>query len=82
MTDRPCFEVEPTVFGTQTLVEGVVPITQADRLAWRANTPLLPKKPQRPADHGLFDLHARAQIDLTDWLSSSNTLPPPDPGDG
>jgi hypothetical protein len=30
----------------------------------RADARLLPKKPQRPIDHGLFDTSARNQIEL------------------
>jgi hypothetical protein len=30
----------------------------------RANAPLEPRKAQRPADHGLFDLGARNQIEM------------------
>lgn len=55
---------EQTPIGNQTLVPGVAPITPRDRLAMRADAPLLPKKPQRPADHGLFDTNARNQIEL------------------
>jgi hypothetical protein len=70
------FAVEATPIGAQTLVPGVVPISQADRLAWRAAAPLAAKKPQRPLDHGLFDLAARNQLSLFDQL------PPPGPDDG
>jgi hypothetical protein len=58
------FEAEPTQAGVQTLVAGVAPITAAERLAIRANAPLGPKKPQRAVDHGLFDTHARNQIEM------------------
>jgi hypothetical protein len=58
------FDVEATLTGNQTLVPGVAPITPRDRLAMRADAPLLPKKPQRAIDHGLFDTNARNQIDL------------------
>ena len=58
------FETEPTQAGVQTLVSGIAPITPADRLAIRANAPLEPRKPQRPVDHGLFDLGARNQIEM------------------
>jgi hypothetical protein len=57
-------QAEATPIGNQTLVPGVAPITQHDRLAMRADAPLLPKKPQRPIDHGLFDTNARNQIEL------------------
>ena len=64
--EQPCnaFEAEPTQAGVQTLVSGVAPISPAERLAMRANAPLEPKKPQRPADHGLFDTNARNQIEM------------------
>ncbi|WP_341713719.1 hypothetical protein [Erythrobacter sp.] len=66
--DRPLrgrdFEAEDTLAGCQTLVPGVAPLTQGDRLAVLANAPLLPRRRQRPADHGLFDSHARNQLDL------------------
>jgi hypothetical protein len=55
---------EQTPIGVQMLVSGVAPITPAQRLAIRADAPLLPKKPQRAIDHGLFDLNARNQIEL------------------
>ena len=55
---------EQTPIGEQTLVHGVVPITPRDRLAIRANAPMEPRKAQRPADHGLFDLISRTQIEM------------------
>ena len=58
------FEAEATQAGVQTLVSGVAPISPAERLVMRANAPLLPKKPQRPVDHGLFDINARNQIEM------------------
>jgi hypothetical protein len=58
------FDAEMTPIGVQTLVSGVAPITPAQRLAFLANAPMLPKRAQRPADHGLFDLNARNQLDL------------------
>ena len=58
------FETEATAIGNQTLVPGVTPITPRDRLAIRANAPLEPRKPQRPADHGLFDMVSRTQIEM------------------
>lgn len=60
----PPLETEATPIGTQTLVTGVAPISQADRLAFRAAAPMQPKKPQRGCDHGLFDLNARNQIEM------------------
>ena len=58
------FETEATAIGNQTLVPGVTPITPRDRLAIRANAPMEPKRPQRPADHGLVDTNARNQIEM------------------
>jgi hypothetical protein len=57
-------EIEATPIGPQTLVPGVAPITPHDRLAIRANAPMEPRKPQRPADHGLFDTNARNQVEM------------------
>ncbi|NRD88186.1 hypothetical protein C8024_00035 [Sphingopyxis sp. BSNA05] len=57
-------EAEQTPLGVQTLVSGVAPITPAQRLAMRANAPMVPKKAQRPADHGLFDTNSRNQIEM------------------
>ena len=58
------FASEQTPIGEQTLVHGVAPITPRDRLAIRANAPMEPRKPQRPADHGLFDMISRIQIEM------------------
>lgn len=58
------FEIEDTEAGSQTLVPGVAPVTLGDRLAVLANAPLLPRRGQRPADHGLFDTNARNQIEM------------------
>ena len=55
---------EQTPIGEQTLVHGVAPITPRDRLAIRANALMVPRKAQRPADHGLFDTNARKQIEM------------------
>lgn len=67
------FAVEPTAIGPQTLVPGVPPISVADRLAWRAAAPLAAKKPQRPLDHGLFDMAARNQLDLFNQLPTPSS---------
>jgi hypothetical protein len=55
---------EQTPIGEQMLVHGVAPITAAQRLHHRANAPMEPRKPQRPADHGLFDTVSRTQIEM------------------
>ena len=57
-------EVEQTAIGLQTLVSGVAPITPAQRLAVLANAPSQPRRPQRTADEGLFDLNARNQLEM------------------
>jgi hypothetical protein len=62
--EAPNLQIEVTPIGVQTLVSGVAPITPAQRLAFRAEAPLQPKKPQRAADHGLFDTNARNQIEM------------------
>ena len=64
MSVAPMLETEATAIGSQTLVPGVAPITPRDRLAIRANAPMEPRKPQRPADHGLFDTNARNQVEM------------------
>ena len=64
MSAAPTLEVETTAIGNQTLVPGVAPITPAQRLSLRANAPMEPRKPQRPADHGLFDMVSRNQIEM------------------
>jgi hypothetical protein len=58
------YQAELTPIGVQTLVIGVAPITAAVRLAMLANAPLLPRKTQRSADHGLFDVNARNQLEM------------------
>ena len=55
---------EQTPIGEQVLVPGVAPITPRDRLAIRANAPMEPRKAQRPAAHGLFDMVSRTQIEM------------------
>lgn len=62
--DNGGFAVESTEAGLQTLVPGVAPVTLGDRLAVLAAAPLVPKKRQRPADHGMFDVNARNQLEM------------------
>jgi len=57
-------DAEVMPIGVQTLMSGVAPITPAQRLAMRANAPMELKKPQRAADHGLFDTNSRNQIEM------------------
>jgi hypothetical protein len=58
------FETEPTPIGEQSLVPGVRPVSNYERLMVLAAQPLGSKKPQRPCDLGLFDETARNQLDL------------------
>ena len=62
--DAPRLEVEHTTAGVQTLVPGVTPVTLGDRLSVLANAPMLPRRVQRPADHGLFDANGRNQLEM------------------
>lgn len=55
---------EPTAVGEQTLVPGVAPVSMRTRLEARMAAPMLPSRPQKPADCGLFDLAARNQLEL------------------
>lgn len=67
MSSEACpipLEAEVTPIGVQTLVIGVAPISPVQRLAMLADAPLQPRRPQRPADHGLFDTNARNQIEM------------------
>lgn len=64
MSALPALASEQTQIGKQTLVPGVQPITPAERLAMLANAPMQPRRPQRPADHGLFDTNARNQLEM------------------
>ena len=62
--NAPAFASELTPIGAQTLVPGVKPITQRDRLDMLAAAPMQPRRAQRAADHGLFDMAARNQIEM------------------
>jgi len=55
---------ETTEAGEQMLVPGVAPIGLRQRLEARMAAPLLPTRPQRTLDFGLFDLAARNQLEL------------------
>ena len=61
--DRP-MSTEPTACGEQHLLPGVQPLSLRDRLQHLAAMPLLPRRPQKRCDIGLFDEAARAQLDL------------------
>ncbi|WP_297494731.1 hypothetical protein [Acidocella sp.] len=60
----PTLQSEMTADGEQTLIPGVGPITMRDRLEVRIAAPLLPRKPQKPLDIGLFDEFGRNQLEL------------------
>lgn len=66
---------ETTDQGEQILVDGVRPVTLADRLALMARAPMQPKRnpnaQQKSCDHGLFDEVSRSQIDLCDLITQS-----------
>lgn len=66
MPDRPAVPLasEPTPEGEQTLVPGVRPISQRERIEARMAAPLAPRVPQKPLNVGLFDEDARNQLDL------------------
>lgn len=58
------FETEETAQGRQSLVPGVRPVALRDRLAVLMDAPLVPRKPQKPPNIGLFDEDRRNQLDL------------------
>lgn len=66
---------EPSQAGEQCLVPGVAPIGARDRLQLRADAPLMPSRPQRACDLGLFDLAARDQLDLFASLHAAQAAP-------
>ncbi len=59
-------DTEETPEGTQTLVPGVEPITQRQRLERRQERPMRGGK--APCDKGLFDDEARRQLDMLDLM--------------
>jgi hypothetical protein len=58
------FVTERTPEGEQCLVPGVPPITQRQRIEALMRAPLMPRRPQRPLNIGLFDEDARNQMEL------------------
>ena len=62
--------MEQTPEGEQFLVPGVRPVTIRERLEARMSAPLLPAKPQKPLDIGLWDFDRRNQLDLFDLRGS------------
>lgn len=61
------FDSEQTDAGEQTLVPGVSPVNEGEKLARMADAPKQADKPQKDADHGLFS-DRQKQIDLMDLL--------------
>lgn len=57
-------DTERTDQGEQYLAPVVAPITDQQRLAARWQSPMKPRKPQRPCDVGLFDEDAQKQEHL------------------
>lgn len=88
MMDRPELPTETTPEGEQVVAPGVKPVTLKDRLDWRMRQPMAPKRnpnaSQKPCDivcfarcetqrrGGLFDLSARRQLDLTDFIHAAS----------
>ena len=68
-------QFEETEVGTQSLIDGVRPVTLGEILTAQTSHPMTPKRNasavQKPCDHGLFDEVGRAQIDLLDLISNS-----------
>jgi len=72
VTDLRKYEL--TEVGSQSLIDGVRPVTLGEKLTARTAHPMTPKRNpnagQKPCDHGLFDEVGRAQIDLLDLIFS------------
>ena len=60
----PSLATERTDQGEQVLVPGVPTVTLRQRLERRMAAALIPRKPQKPLNIGLFDEDARNQLDL------------------
>ena len=67
---------EPTKVGSQSLIDGVRPVTLGEKLTARTAHPMTskrnPRAGQKPCDHGLFDEVGRAQVDLLDLIPNQN----------
>lgn len=64
----PVLETEQTDAGEQTLVPGVQPVTDKQRLERLAKSPMRGKREQKPCTAGLFNDDQQAQVDLMDLL--------------
>ena len=71
-TGRGQAAFEATDAGEQSLVPGVDPVTERQRLEAAQDAPL--RGGETPADDGLFDLNARAQVDMFDDLASPEAV--------
>lgn len=60
----PSLATEATEQGEQILTPGVPPVTLREQLEHRMAAALIPKKPQKPLNIGLFDQDPRNQLDL------------------
>lgn len=58
------FEIEVTKEGEQGLIAGVRAVSVKDRLRLMREAPLMPRKPQKTMNIGLFDEDLRNQLDL------------------
>ena len=65
---------EQTDQGEQTLIEGVAPVTDKDRVEAQSKRPLKSKKAQKDADEGLFDVEGRKQSDLLDKRADAGSF--------
>ena len=67
-------QFETTEVGSQSLIDGVRPVSLGEKLTARTAHPMTPKRNasavQKACDHGLFDEVGRAQIDLLDLISN------------
>jgi hypothetical protein len=64
-------QTETTPEGEQTLVPGVRPITQRERLETLMCAPLTTRRAQKPLNIGLFDEDGRAQQDILDFIRTA-----------
>jgi len=71
MTARQPFDSERIESGEQTLVPGVRPVTQRDRLELTMTQPKAGIRKQKPCNLGLFDVNARNQLDLIDLIQQT-----------
>ena len=70
-------KTEMTDVGEQTLIDGVRPVRLGEKLTAMTTHPMRPKRnpnaEQKPCDLGLFDEVGRAQMDLMDFITTTET---------